>query len=555
MIDQLIRRLGSDDFKEREQAQRALVALGGDALKPLQEELKNSDAEIAKRAKVCIQEIERNQAIARYIADLKSQDTNARLRATKGLADYKEHSKPAIPALIKALDDASPSLREQAVVALGSIGPDAEAAVPKLIALVKDKNQSVGLRLSAAKALGEVGPESANSVLTLIRMCHENEDKRIQAGAFAALQALYPLDLKLLPSLRTALLEDPDPCVRAAAAAHLGEMAVKASLEEEMFIRNQIETLKDRHPQEAVRLVRRLNRARPVPREVVPAIVQSLQDQDPRVRANAAVALFMIRSEAKEAVPGLIKALDDVNNHVRGRAATALGAYGAEARAAVPKLIDIAKDTRIVEDNNPEYAPLRSCAILAFKGIGPAAQVAVPTLFELLEKGDPPYVRVDSARALLAISRNDQRLIPGLRKLLKEEKDLRVRSSAAAFLGRIGGKANVAIPDLIEALNVKIDRNDKDAYFGYNLKRNAACTLGLFGAEAKAAVPQLARLLQDPAIRSEQRQLVEELLKALDQIGTVPNELVPLLKQLAQDRQYHRLVENGLFDRLLSKIK
>ncbi|MHC4819133.1 MAG: HEAT repeat domain-containing protein, partial [Planctomycetota bacterium] len=59
-----------------------------------------------------------------------------RLEALSALGDYGERAAPAVPELIRLLEDAA--LRDNAARALGSIGPPAEAAQPKLVAALED---------------------------------------------------------------------------------------------------------------------------------------------------------------------------------------------------------------------------------------------------------------------------------------------------------------------------------------------------------------------------------------------------------------------------------
>ncbi len=61
----------------------------------------------------------------------------------------------AVPALIRALDDANPEVRRWAASALGRIGPDADDAVPALTDALTDDDENV--RKAASAALESVG--------------------------------------------------------------------------------------------------------------------------------------------------------------------------------------------------------------------------------------------------------------------------------------------------------------------------------------------------------------------------------------------------------------
>ena len=72
-----------------------------------------------------------------------------------------------MPALIEALGNPDPEVREQAARALSLIGPKATAAVPELIKLLDDDAEPV--RRQAARALGQIGPAAKSAVPALIR--------------------------------------------------------------------------------------------------------------------------------------------------------------------------------------------------------------------------------------------------------------------------------------------------------------------------------------------------------------------------------------------------
>jgi HEAT repeat protein len=61
-IDELIKQLGANDFKEREEASHRLIALGYLALSQLKTALRSEDLETVRRAKDCIEAIGRNEA-------------------------------------------------------------------------------------------------------------------------------------------------------------------------------------------------------------------------------------------------------------------------------------------------------------------------------------------------------------------------------------------------------------------------------------------------------------------------------------------------------------
>ena len=76
--------------------------------------------------------VSRGRPLSEWIADLKAAAPATRNAAAYEIAGLGPAAKPAIPALIEALDDPDASVRFPVTVALGEIGPEAAAAVPRL---------------------------------------------------------------------------------------------------------------------------------------------------------------------------------------------------------------------------------------------------------------------------------------------------------------------------------------------------------------------------------------------------------------------------------------
>jgi hypothetical protein len=76
--------------------------------------------------------VSRGRPLREWIADLKAAAPAVRNGAAYEIASLGPAAKPAVPALIEALDDPDPTVRFPVTVALGEIGPDAAAAVPRL---------------------------------------------------------------------------------------------------------------------------------------------------------------------------------------------------------------------------------------------------------------------------------------------------------------------------------------------------------------------------------------------------------------------------------------
>jgi HEAT repeat protein len=102
---------------------------------------------------------------------------------------------PAIPALEKALDDESPSVRAVAADALGNIGPAALPAVQTLSGhLIGGKEPVVFVLRSIASALGNIGPGAASALPAL------EQAAKIHRVSYAAQEAILKVKGEPVPS-------------------------------------------------------------------------------------------------------------------------------------------------------------------------------------------------------------------------------------------------------------------------------------------------------------------------------------------------------------------
>jgi hypothetical protein len=93
-------------------------------------------------------------------------------------------ARAAVPALVRVLGDANNSVRETAAEALGAIGPDASSAVAALIAVLGDPDWTV--RTNAARALGQIG-RAAQVAVPALQKAQEDTNQFVRKAAGEAL--------------------------------------------------------------------------------------------------------------------------------------------------------------------------------------------------------------------------------------------------------------------------------------------------------------------------------------------------------------------------------
>ena len=166
---------------------------------------------------------------------------------------------PAVPYLIRALDHGMGHVREWAAVELGNLGPEAGAAAPKLLDVMKHDHDDY-LRLAAAEALVRIGRGGA--ALPVLAKRLRSSDEFDRSAAARVLGNLGPLAEPVIPELIGAL-EDVDREVRDKASDALARIGPPA----------------------------------------VPALVKALEHRDSTVREHATWALGQIRPGAAAATP------------------------------------------------------------------------------------------------------------------------------------------------------------------------------------------------------------------------------------------------------------
>jgi HEAT repeat protein len=186
-LRQLVRQLGARAHRQREAASAQLAREGPAALSFLKEALGDRDAEIARRAALCIDRIKRGPGPALPAAAVRLLARQAPAGAVAALLNYRPFAddemvqgevltalcllsvrEPQVdPLLVRALHDPEPSRRGAAAYVLGRVGTRADCAdLPRLLT-----DAAPRVRFRAAQALLTAGDAAA--VPELIRLAGE----------------------------------------------------------------------------------------------------------------------------------------------------------------------------------------------------------------------------------------------------------------------------------------------------------------------------------------------------------------------------------------------
>jgi len=174
---------------------------------------------------------------------------------------HRPGARPAVPILVRSLDDLAPEVRRAAAWRLGSIGLDAEAALIDLRRAIEDKEGMV--RDAASEAVRRIESKANDFRTKRLPGALEDlasPDPDVRRGVAEILGGFGPHSAPAVPALIRGL-DDRDASVRLASAHALGLIGTAA-------------------------------------RDALPALAAREADPDERVRRSANAASYAIRGEA-----------------------------------------------------------------------------------------------------------------------------------------------------------------------------------------------------------------------------------------------------------------
>jgi HEAT repeat protein len=523
-----------------------------------------------------------------FIAKLQDQDENTRRNAADVLKQMSTIDKGLLPPMMDYLSKPLPfSNQDVVILAIGKIGPEAEAAVPLLVERLIHFNEPV--RQAAEVSLKKIDPEwvtnqevkkSVPQLIKKIGEAHPNVD-----GFIEKLVLRIGLTKEHVPLL-TGLLKHRSPHVPYIAIKLLRPFGPDA----EEAIPEMVRFLKD--PVESNRIFTAETMAalnpdwmkNPQTEAATQDLLQRLRSQVPHEKEAAALTIAYIGPPAKHILPDMLRGLLDKNPKVREHLLAGFKRMGPEAMplllqqldeadpamqpvirkavlavGAIPKAVN-AESIGVLSS---KYAILREEAATSFGSLGPAAKDAIPALLRTL--GDRDFrVREAARTALNAIDPNWSQH-PGISQVVAEfskglqNPDAQVRVSILHGLRSLETAAKEAIPDVAKLL-VDADPATRDgaretlkrlaaewwthprikdatpelrkglASKDWRVREAAAATLGTIGSSAKEVIPELIKSLADPELAVR-----EAVVKTLGEYSAEAKEAIPELERTERE--------------------
>lgn len=357
-----------------------------------------------------------------HIAALKAEDKEGRIKAAKALAKMGPDAEPAIPALVACLNDARPenydvrvaTLCGRALVAIG------KPAVPPILKALKSDDVLTFTGAAEAIMFMKTPPDAA---LDTLFKALEDRSKGGNPG--------------LKPRQRA--------WVAARVLAKYGPKARPAT-------GDLIEMLHSKNFHEQVAACQALASIGSTAVTAVPKLMDLVTEGVASVRGHAAMALASIGPvEGQDIVAPIVEATKDFSSIVRARALMSLGVLGPEAKSALPQLLEFLRNENYRNRTETAYAVWRITGdpkepvevlselaanldyeldALAILGkMGPAAAEAAPVLLGMLDAKDPDK-RFELVQTLQRIAPGADKVKAALQKLAQSDPDPDVRRVA-----------------------------------------------------------------------------------------------------------------------------
>ncbi len=298
-------------------------------------------------------------------------------------------STESVPVLITALEkDSSAAVRANAAASLWHLGDASRPAIPALTKALDDPSGAVVG--NAAGALIKLGTPRSKLVPAYRRLLTRSDCADRVIGLKALATEAPPAELFDHAWECSQTGDDMD--VRRDAAEALRKIVGRR---DRALAPRILEILKSLGNRNGSTLIRAIGNYDPPVKEAAPVLAALLSARDENTSSAAASALGDMKTAALPALPDLVKCLEThPQNKTRESAAEAIGEIGPKASSAVPALMKAGQ--------NDKWPSVRKAAVTAIGEMGTAAHEAIPMLREELKSTDD-WMRLAARNALFRV--------------------------------------------------------------------------------------------------------------------------------------------------------
>jgi HEAT repeat protein len=272
--------------------------------------------------------------------------------------------KKALPALLKALNDPDPEVRQLVAGTLKWFNEASKPAVPVLAQLLKD--MEVKVRRAAAESLLELGSDSKMALPELNKVMNEifpalteamkDSDKLVCIYSAATTVVLRDEGEEKVIEYLMHFASDKDEDVRYAASGVFTNIGLRAITYLKNGLNNKDPVVRDWTLLAFISIIKKVSKKTKFPADTIPLIINAINDENSEVARSAIYAVSRLGFEAKEAVPVIIKRFKDPNWEIRYYAINLISEFGSASEAAVPALKEALNDKEEIVRINAKRA-------------------------------------------------------------------------------------------------------------------------------------------------------------------------------------------------------
>ena len=298
------------------------------------------------------------ETVPLLLVAIKDTNSHVRVSAAGSLGSMRIATDEVIAALILGLNDSEAGVCECCVFSLGELVRKPGPAILALAKLLTVKDNGVdwldGVRWSAAEAIGSIGPAAAAAVPVLIAVLRDKQQRHNGRNFVLALARIGPAAKEAVPTLLQLLKETDDSFYRCVALVFGTGRNLRPAMvfvkeyfdsRPNRFVMDELETVHSHHRELRKAIIRALGSIGPDSAIAVPQLIEYVKDRKCYENENAIVALGEIGPAAKAVVPLLIQqlALQPNDNDV----VETLGKIGPDSVAALPTLMAIVRNREL----------------------------------------------------------------------------------------------------------------------------------------------------------------------------------------------------------------
>jgi len=389
LLTELVRQLGAEDWKTREEATKKLIAMGAAAREAMEKATTHKDIEVQIRAKLVLEQLKGPDPMSLVLAVI----AERKLPGT-------------VPILLRRMPDMGSTGLEAARRALAACASPAD--IPILRNALKAGKMAAEVRATVLTVLFKVNPRIGQADMDLLKACLAENSTATRRSAMYALSRVPMLDESLVPLLVKVLTGDEADLV-SRAASFLGKIGDPSAADALLGVLG-----KSANSAFRGNVISALVKLKG--QEVAGPLIALLAERD--TRTNAMVLGALARIHAPEAAEAIIGVLADPSNRVRSQACKLLAGYAN--RKAVEPLCRI-----VTSDKDPG---VRRVAAFALGRIGDIR--AMDSLIKVIPTDKDPDGAAKS---------NTNHLSRMTTKEKAELYKLEARLQAMTALGMIGG--------------------------------------------------------------------------------------------------------------------